>query len=102
MPTKVIAAERVKVAVAIGKSTKADVVAAHGATLVIHFDSGFEVWVYRLARDAPANETSAQRSARLGSNQTGPGTSAEFVILFAPSGVVAKTRIRPAPQRHEG
>ena len=73
--TKVIAADRAKDAVIIGRSTRADVTAALGETLVIAFDSGFEVWVYRLSRD----------------------TSAEFVILFAPSGVVAKTRIRPAP-----
>ena len=74
---KVIPADRMKDAVAIGKSTKADVIAALGETLVISFDTGYEVWVYRLA-NAPA---------------------AEFVILFAPSGLVAKTRIRPAPPR---
>jgi len=64
-------------AVVIGKSTKADVRAALGDTLAIGFDNGYEVWVYRLDRN----------------------TSAEFVILFAPSGIVAKTRIRPDPQR---
>ena len=74
LETRVIAPDRVKNAVA-GKSTKADVIAALGETLVISFDSGFEVWVYRLGRD----------------------TTAEFVVLFAPSGLVAKTRIRPAP-----
>jgi hypothetical protein len=74
---KVVPADRVKDAVAIGKSTRADVIAALGETLVISFDTGYEVWVYRLA-NAP---------------------TAEFVILFAPSGLVAKTRIRPAPQR---
>jgi hypothetical protein len=72
---KLIAADRVKDAVVIGKSTKADVIAALGETLVISFDTGYEVWVYRLANA-----------------QTG-----EFVILFAPYGLVAKTRIRPAP-----
>jgi hypothetical protein len=73
---KVIPADRVKDSVFIGKSTRADVIAALGETLVISFDSGFEVWVYRLGKD----------------------TTAEFVILFAPTGLVAKTRIRPAPQ----
>jgi hypothetical protein len=77
--TKVIPADSVKKAVAIGKSTKADVIAALGETLVISFDSGFEVWVYRL-----------------GSDKAKRGTTGEFVILFAPSGLVAKTRIRPA------
>jgi hypothetical protein len=64
-------------AVVIGKSTKADVRAALGDTLTIGFDNGYEVWVYRLDRN----------------------TTAEFVILFPPSGIVAKTRIRPDPQR---
>ena len=85
--TKVIAADRVKDAVA-GKSAKADVIAALGETLVISFDSGFEVWVYRLANDTPVRSAPAR-----------PDTTAEFVVLFAPSGRVAKTRIRPAPSR---
>jgi hypothetical protein len=38
------------------------------------------VWVYRIAGGGNASSGNA-----------------EFVILFAPSGVVAKTRIRPAP-----
>jgi len=71
----VVAADRVKDAVTIGKSTRADVVAALGETLVISFDTGYEIWVYRLA-NAP---------------------TAEFVILFTPAGVVAKTRIRHGP-----
>ena len=69
-----IPAARIKDAVVIGKSTKADVIAAFGETLIITFDTGYEIWVYRLA-NAP---------------------TAEFVILFTPAGVAAKTRIRPA------
>jgi hypothetical protein len=70
-------------AIIIGRSSKADVTAALGSTTAVRFDSGFEVWVYQL----PGREKDA----------TGPG---EFVILFAPSGIVAKTRIRaPAPGR---
>ena len=61
-------------AITVGKSTKADVVALLGETLAISFDTGYEVWVYRLGKDRNA---------------------AEFVILFAPSGLVAKTRISP-------
>ena len=65
--------------VTIGKSTKSDVLAALGKTTVVSFDSGFEVWVYQIKDETPvAGKT-------------------EFVVLFAPSGVVAKTRIRPAP-----
>ena len=73
MRPKPVAAERAQNAIAIGKSTRADVAAALGDTLSITFDSGYEVWVYRLG------------SARAG----------EFVVLFEPSGVVAKTRMRP-------
>ena len=65
-------------AVVIGQSTQADVLAALGTATEIPFDSGYEVWVYR--------------SNRLQSEAAQP----EFVILFAPSGVVKKTRIRPA------
>ena len=65
-------------AVVIGTSTKADVIAALGSATVVRFDSGFEVWVYRAK---PANTATG---------------NAEFVILFAPSGIVKKSRIRPA------
>ncbi len=67
-------------AIATGRSTKADVVAALGTAAVVSFESGFEVWVYR--RAAP--------------DKGAPGKS-EFLVLFDPSGVVAKTRIRHAP-----
>ncbi|MGZ8203251.1 MAG: hypothetical protein ACXWUB_08375 [Burkholderiales bacterium] len=90
---KVIPADRIKDAVAIGMTSKADVIASLGETLVISFDTGYEVWVYTLAQD---------RTQRI-VGRAAPGTSAEFVILFAPSGLVAKSRVRPAPQRwHEG
>jgi hypothetical protein len=93
--TNIVAAGEVKDAVAIGKSTRADVVAALGETLVIRFDTGYEVWVYRLAKDARAQGATARQAAP--ADKAKPDTSAEFVILFAPSGLVAKTRIRPAP-----
>jgi hypothetical protein len=64
--------------ITVGKSSKADVTAALGATTVISFDSGYEVWVYR-AKSREAAEAKA-----------------EFVILFSPDGVVRKTRLRPA------
>jgi hypothetical protein len=100
--TKVIPADSVRNAIVIGKSTKADVSAALGETLVISFDSGFEVWVYRLAGDTPAKAAQAQGVARTGSQKgAGPATTAEFVVLFAPSGLVAKARIRPAPLQSE-
>ena len=70
-------------AIVVGKTNKADVMAALGAATVINFDSGFEVWVYRAKSREPAE------------------TKAEFVVLFAPDGIVKKTRLRPAyPQQN--
>jgi len=64
--------------IVVGKTTQADTMAALGPATEIQFDSGYAIWVYR----ARAAEPDADR--------------AEFVILFAPSGVVKKTRLRPA------
>ena len=75
VPTRAVDAR-----VSPGKSTKADVLAALGKTTTINFDSGYEIWVYHVKDEA-------RRDAG----------AAEYVVLFAPSGVVAKTRTRPAP-----
>ena len=64
--------------ITIGKSSRTEVLAALGVATVINFDSGYEVWVYRVKSREPAE------------------TKAEFVILFTPDGVVKKTRLRPA------
>ena len=72
-----VSADKARDAITVGKSTKSDVIAAFGKTAVVAFDSGYEVWVYKVAGDTTGK--------------------AEFVVLFAPSGVVTKTRIRPAP-----
>ena len=68
-------------AITIGTSTRAEVLAALGPAIVVKFDSGYEVWAYR--KKSP--ERSPEKAA----------TPAELVILFAPSGVVKKTRIKP-------
>ena len=65
-------------AIVVGKTTQAEAMAALGPATEIHFDSGYAIWVYR----ARAAESDADR--------------AELLILFAPSGVVKKTRIRPS------
>jgi hypothetical protein len=65
-------------AIVTGKSTKADVLAALGPATVVTFDSGFEVWVYRAKSREPA------------------AAKAELVLLFAPTGIVKKTRLRPS------
>jgi hypothetical protein len=87
--TKVIPADRAE-AIGAGRSTRADVIAALGETLAISFESGFEVWVYRIASERPAKPVAAQAPEKEGESRTG-----EFVVLFAPSGIVAKTRFRP-------
>ena len=55
---------------AIGESSKSDVRAALGEGTVVSFDSGYEVWVYRKPPEG------------------------ELVLLFEPSGVLSKTRVR--------
>ena len=92
-PATAISTDNARNAVTIGKSTKADVIAALGKTTVVSFDSGFEVWVYHIMGDTPVKvswweRTDATKKAR---------GKTEFVVLFAPSGTVTKTRIRPAP-----
>lgn len=65
-------------AVAIGRSTGADLVAALGPMTAIRFDSGYTVAVYRgppLRKD---------------------GDAPELVVLLAPSGQAVKARVRPA------
>ncbi|HEX6155956.1 MAG TPA: hypothetical protein VFZ54_08025 [Burkholderiales bacterium] len=62
---------------AVGRSTRSDVRAALGEGTVVNFDSGYEVWVYR----QPAVEKP-------------PAAAAELVLLFEPSGILSKMRVR--------
>jgi hypothetical protein len=98
---KVIPTSDAIVAITIGKSTKADVIALLGKTTVVSFDSGYEVWVYQIIGERVIGQRSARASWVERLLQSGSEDAAlaktEFVVLFAPSGVVAKTRIRPAP-----
>ena len=64
--------------IVLGKSTKADIAAALGTAIVILFDSGYEVWVYRWR----------------GSEKT-TRAATELVVLFDPSGLATKARVRP-------
>ena len=75
---QVIAPPAAQSSIVIGKSTKADVMAALGQPTKVPFDSGFEVWVYRWP--------GAQKTHR---------AATELVVLFEPTGVVKKTRVRP-------
>jgi hypothetical protein len=74
---EILSAQAARDAISAGKSTKADVRAALGEALVIDFHGGHEVWVYRerLREKAPPPPT-------------------ELVLLFAPSGVLVKARVR--------
>ena len=81
----IASARDAQAAVTIGKSTKAQVEAALGKAIVVSFDSGYEVWVYR-ERGAP--------SGFMGLFAQPAREKAEFVILFEPSGVVRKMRVR--------
>ena len=58
-------------------NTKAEVRAALGKTNEVAFDSGYEVWVYR----QPLKEKEKPPPR-------------ELVLLFNPSGILAKTRLR--------
>jgi hypothetical protein len=99
LATRVLPAERVKHGVVPGTSTRADVIAALGASLAIRFDSGYEVWVYRLENAVRGAEDPLRRFFP---RRTEPAAADEFVILFAPSGIVAKTRLRTAsPSRRD-
>lgn len=64
--------------IAIGKSTKSDVASALGKAVVIPFDSGYEVWVYRWG--------GADKTTR---------AATELVVLFDRSGLATKVRVRP-------
>lgn len=75
-------------------------IAALGKTTVINFDSGFEVWVYRIKGRTPATVSQVERIEHAGSEKGTLGKT-EFVVLFAPSGLVTKTRIRPPPPPSE-
>ena len=79
LPGEILSAQAAKDSISIGTSTKSDVAAALGKGTVIPFDSGYEVWVYR-EKEKPQDSVPRPRT--------------ELVLLFAPSGIVSKTRIR--------
>ncbi len=69
-----IPAARLDAALVPGQTTRAQMLAALGPTKFVHFDSGYEVWLYQ----APADG----------------GRFSEFVVLVDPAGVISKTRRR--------
>jgi hypothetical protein len=68
--------------VAVG-SSRSEVLAALGKAVEIRFDSGYHEWIYRYTDAPPAKDM--------------PLRKRELVVLFAPSGVVTKTRVSSFP-----
>ena len=76
-PGEILSAQAAQDVLSIGGSTKADVRAALGQAVVVDFSSGYEVWVYR---ERPKEESTVSKT--------------ELVLLFSPSGILSKTRVR--------
>jgi hypothetical protein len=93
---RIVSAGNASDAITVGTSTKSDVAAALGKATVISFDSGYEVWVYQYQGDASPKDRGKERNG-VAVAEGGIRGPAEFVILFAPSGVVTKSRICPLP-----
>jgi len=89
IPTGNVKALNAQGTIVVGKSTKADVMATLGKSMVLPFDSGFEVWAYRF-KD-PSEET--PQKARSKDPPQPPPRETELLILFAPSGIATKTRM---------
>ncbi len=89
--------DAVMAAVTLGSSTKPDVAARLGpAQAKVIFDSGYEVWAYQFAAAGSLMGNINAFFQQLQSSAAAPGMT-EVVILFAPSGVAAKIRIRLPP-----
>ena len=80
---EVLPLQRALDAVAIGRSTRAELVAALGPMTTVRFDNGYTVAVYR---GAPLKKD---------------GDAPELVVLFAPSGEAVKARVRPAEDNRQ-
>lgn len=82
-PGTVVAADRFSQLVVPGRTTRAELLAAFGPTRSVHFDSGYQAWLY--------------------SANAGGGRSEELVLLLDRDGIVRKMRRRPPyptdPQR---
>jgi hypothetical protein len=84
-------------AVKPGTSTKDEVAAILGkARDRAVFDSGFEVWVYEFKPTAAEIGSAGAAFSRLMGGRAMRGKT-EVVVLFAPSGIATKMRLRPIP-----
>jgi hypothetical protein len=84
-------------AVTLGSSSKADVASRLGAAHAkVKFDSGYEVWAYQFAPQGSLMGNIGAFFQQLQSSNAAPGMT-EVVILFAPSGVATRIRLRQPP-----
>lgn len=81
-------ARNVAALVPLGRS---ELVAALGEASGVRFESGYEVLVYPVARQTSSHESDADPDASADEQSR---STAELVVLVAPSGHVVKTRIR--------
>jgi hypothetical protein len=98
-PRVASAAAMARTGQALHGASRADAMAALGPATVLRFDSGYEVWVYRFVEPAPRDSarTPGKASDPRGSLAS-EAPASELVLLLAPSGEVAKSRVRsPAP-----
>lgn len=97
-----IAADLVRTAASLHGRSQADVFAALGPATVLRFDSGYEVWVYRFDDPPAGKRAEARGKASLASDEREGEARSELVMLFTPSGVVGKLRVRSAPLKSTG
>ena len=94
-PLIATAVEMARAAESLRGRTRGEVIAARGPATIIPFDSGYEVWVYRYVEPAPRNPADKPDYAPAARQRAeGERPPSELVLLFAPSGVVAKVRVR--------
>ena len=85
--------------VMLGQSTKADVEKGLGKTKSIHFDSDFEIWIYRYQGTMGVGK-SCDGPSLLSILSASPDTNfCELIILFNPAGVATKSRTRLVTQK---
>jgi hypothetical protein len=84
---------RSRQSITLGRSTKSDVAAVVGKPKSVRFDTGFEVWAYRIIDQSKAKAEAAKAQRR--GEQEPPVSETEIVVLFDPSGVATKVRLGP-------
>lgn len=85
--------------VMLGQSTKADVEKGLGKTKSIHFDSDFEIWIYRYQGTMGAGK-SCDGPSLLSILSASPDSNlCELIILFNPAGIATKSRTRLVTQK---